>query len=254
MGILAGMRISLVIAAHNEEAGIAACITSIQKALVAYPSDAEVLVVANACTDRTATIARGFPNVKVVEESQKGLSRARAAGFAASTGDLIANLDADILMSNMWIPFVMSAFEKDSSLVALSGPYIYYDLSPFHRALVKIFYAAAYSASVALYTLFRQGAILQGGNFVVRRGALEKIGGFDTSIAFYGEDTDIARRLSRIGKVWWTFRLPMQTSGRRLAAEGLIQTGLYYTLNYFSTTFTGKPYTKTHNDIRIEKR
>ena len=36
------------------------------------------------------------------------------------------------------------------------------------------------------------GAVLYGGNFAVRREALEAIGGFDTSIEFPGEDTNLA--------------------------------------------------------------
>ena len=46
---------------------------------------------------------------------------------------------------------------------------------------------------------------------------MEAIGGFDTSIAFYGEDTDIARRISKdeAGDVH-ARRLKMFTSARRL--------------------------------------
>ena len=60
---------------------------------------------------------------------------------------------------------------------------------------------------------------MQGGNFVVRRDALQKIGGYDTNISFYGEDTDVARRLSKVGHVKFTFDLPALSSGRRLAKE-----------------------------------
>jgi GT2 family glycosyltransferase len=34
----------------------------------------------------------------------------------------------------------------------------------------------------------------------VRREALERIGGFDTSIEFHGEDTNIGRRLFAVGR------------------------------------------------------
>jgi GT2 family glycosyltransferase len=35
----------------------------------------------------------------------------------------------------------------------------------------------------------------------VRRAALDRIGGFDTSIEFHGEDTNLGRRLFKVGKV-----------------------------------------------------
>ena len=49
--------------------------------------------------------------------------------------------------------------------------------------------------------MLRIGTIFYGGNFAVRREALEQIGGFDTSIEFHGEDTNVGRRLFAIGKV-----------------------------------------------------
>ncbi len=38
------------------------------------------------------------------------------------------------------------------------------------------------------------------------------IGGFDTSIQFYRENTDVAKRLHRVGKVKLTFGLPITAS------------------------------------------
>jgi cellulose synthase/poly-beta-1,6-N-acetylglucosamine synthase-like glycosyltransferase len=155
-------------------------------------------------------------------------------------------------LPSTWLPFVFSTFEKNPKLVALSGPFIYYDLSAYARFLVRIFYGAGYIAYFIHRFILNNGSMLQGGNFIARRDALEKIGGFDTAITFYGEDTDIARRLHAIGPVKWTFGLPMYASGRRLAAEGIVQTGFRYAVNYFWTTHAKKPFTDSHKDIRTE--
>jgi GT2 family glycosyltransferase len=92
--------------------------------------------------------------------------------------------------------------------------------------------------------------MVQGGNFVLRRDALEKIGGFNTAIAFYGEDTDIARRLNAVGKVKFTFDLKMFSSARRLKQEGMLTIAARYTMNYLWTTFRKKPFTEDYIDIR----
>jgi GT2 family glycosyltransferase len=92
--------------------------------------------------------------------------------------------------------------------------------------------------------------MVQGGNFVLRREALEEIGGFNTAIAFYGEDTDIARRLNRVGKVKFTFDLKMYSSARRLKKEGMLTIAARYTINYLWTTFRKKPFTEEYIDIR----
>ena len=94
------------------------------------------------------------------------------------------------------------------------------------------------------------GSVMQGGNFVFRRDAWIKAGGFNREIKFYGEDTDIARRMSRVGKVKFTFGLKMFSSARRLNKEGMFTMAGRYTLNYLWTTFKKKPFTKEYVDIR----
>lgn len=245
------MKLSFAIPAYNEEKIIRKCLDSIFQQLEGKKYDVEVIVVNNNSTDRTKEIAESFQGVKVVDEPEKGLVFARRAGFAASIGDIIANIDADTMLTKGWIDTVFEEFEKDEKLVALSGPYIYYDLSLITRAAVKVFYFFGYLLYAFNHFIFNKGAMLQGGNFIVRRNALNAIGGFDTSIEFYGEDTDIAKRISKVGKVLWTFRLPMYTSGRRLQEEGVIMTGIRYALNFAWVSFFGTPYTKKHTDIRV---
>lgn len=93
--------------------------------------------------------------------------------------------------------------------------------------------------------------MLQGGNFVLKRTALEAIGGYRVDkFDFYGEETDVAMRIEKVGKVKWTFSLPMKTSGRRLKNEGVIRIGLRYGINYIWPIIFGRPYTRVNADIR----
>lgn len=246
------MKISFVIPAYNEERHLSQCLAAIERELACTPCDAEVIVVNNASTDRTGEIARSHRSVRVVDEPRKGIVWARNAGLMAATGELIANIDSDTMLTDGWLATVLSEFSKDENLAALSGPFIYYDLSWFSRVLTRIFYIFGYLSHFANHYILRSGAMLQGGNFIVRREYLEKAGGFDTSIEFYGEDADVARRIGRVGKVKWTFSLPIYASGRRLEHEGVITTGLRYAGNYFYILFRGKPLTATYTDIRKE--
>lgn len=241
---------SFVIPAHNEERHIGRCLQSVLDELARGNYKAEVIVVNNASTDRTQEVARSFAGVRVVGEPEKGLTRARRAGFLASTGELVANLDADTVLPDGWIDTVMREFAADKTLAALSGPFIYYDLSRSLLMLVKAFYFAGYLIHLFNQYVLRKGAMLQGGNFIVRRSALEAIGGYDTSITFYGEDIDIARRISAVGTVKWTFRLPIYASARRLKQEGIVTAGIRYALNYFWVLYRRRPLTLVHRDIR----
>jgi glycosyltransferase involved in cell wall biosynthesis len=245
------MRLSFVIPAYNEEAYLAACVESILAQIPGeLESKTEIIVVNNASTDGTREVALRYARVRLVDEPRKGLTFARQAGFAASSGELIANVDADARLTPNWVSTVLRTFDATHELAALSGPFIYYDLTPRQRVLVHGFYLTAWITYACNRYILRVGSMLQGGNFITSREALASIGGFDTSISFYGEDTDIARRLNAVGEVRFTFALKMYSSARRLKHEGMLTVAARYTINYFWTTFFKRPFSETHIDIR----
>ena len=245
------MKLSFVIPAYNEEKRLPVCLESVFKEIEQNKSVlCEVLVVNNASTDRTKEAAKKYAWVIVVDEPKKGLTRARQAGFLKSTGDLIANIDADTILPEGWLKKVLTEFSKNPELICLSGPHFYYDTPLMTRLLTKAYYCIGFIAYLINKHILKTGSLVQGGNFIVRRSALEKIGGFDTSIEFHGEDTDIAKRLNGLGDVKFTFSLPIYASGRRLACEGIIKAGLIYILNFFWVSYFKKPFSKTHSDIR----
>ncbi|MCS6761782.1 MAG: glycosyltransferase family 2 protein [Candidatus Devosia symbiotica] len=245
------MKLAFVIPAYNEEALIGKCLESVVAEIARTGADAQIIVVNNASTDRTGEIARSFPTVQVIDEPKKGLVNARDAGFAATEGfDLIANIDSDTIVPIGWLDTVFEQFAHNPKLVCLSGPYVYYDISVWSRFLVNMFYGLTYLIYVLNRFILRIGSVVQGGNFVFKRAAWQQVGGYDRSIDFFGEDTDVAVRLSKVGAVEWTFALKMKTSGRRLEKEGVFRTAGTYTLNFFWVTFRGKPATKNYTDIR----
>jgi len=244
------MKLSIVIPAYNEEEFIGDCLSSILHETEGKNYDLEIIAVNNASTDRTRKIIASFSEVKLIDEPAKGLVKARRAGYEASSGELIANIDADTRMTKGWFDKVFSEFSKNEKLVGLSGPFIYYDLSKNARAAVKTFYYLGFLSYLLNRYILGVGSMLQGGNFVVKKTALEEIGGFNSEFDFWGEDADLARRLVKAGQVKFTFDLPIYASGRRLEKEGMAKTGARYALNYFSTIFFKKPYETVVKDFR----
>ncbi|HTY39789.1 MAG TPA: glycosyltransferase family A protein [Candidatus Paceibacterota bacterium] len=243
------MKLSFVIPAHNEERQLPACLDAIMREIEDAPLEIEILVVDNASTDGTAAAAARYPGVRVVAEPHKGIVWARARGFAESTGDLVANIDSDNILPKGWLRTVAREFEKNPGLVCLSGPLFYYDLTHAQQFWVSVFNHIGFVTHIILRTL-HVSAWVQGGNFVLRRNAWEKAGGFDTTIDFYGEDTDVGRRALKQGQVKFTFKLPINSSGRRLAHDGLLAMAWRYTLNYLWVSFTGRPFTRASTDVR----
>jgi glycosyltransferase involved in cell wall biosynthesis len=236
------MKISIVIPALNEEKLLGACVDSVNDEVARSGADCEVIVVDNGSTDSTCRVARRR-GARVISEPRRGVTLARQAGLQAASGGLVANVDADGVMPAGWISTAMRELE-DPAVVAVTGPQPPNDVSARVRTLALGFNAMTYATYLAT------GVMLQGGNAVIRRDALERIGGYDAAIDFHGEDTDTAVKLARIGRIRWTWRLSMPSSGRRLASEGAVVTGARYAGNYFSVLVRGRPMSPTHRDVR----
>ncbi|HTP59526.1 MAG TPA: glycosyltransferase family A protein, partial [Spirochaetia bacterium] len=245
------MLISIVIPAYNEEQLIGSCLRSVLKETCRYGGDAEVLVINNASTDRTRDVAGRYPGVRVIDEPRKGLSRARHRGYLESCGDLVVNVDADCVMPRGYLDRVVRSFAADSRLTLLTGPFLYRDLPQVSQVVTIIFYLFQAVPNIIGQRILKIGAVAQGGNFTARRSALQKVGGYNTSLTFYGEDTDIAIRLSRVGLVRFSFSVIMKTSGRRLRKQGVLRAGTLYALNIIFMMVRGRPLTRTHQDVRL---
>jgi GT2 family glycosyltransferase len=100
--------------------------------------------------------------------------------------------------------------------------------------------------------VLRLGTIFYGGNFAVRREALARIGGFDTSIEFHGEDTNLGRRLFALGRVRLFHDCYLYTSARRYKAMGKGAVFRLYVRNFTSEVLHHRPKDTTHVDVRTQ--
>ena len=242
--------VSFVVPAYNEEALIESCLTAIMAEISRTRCRAEIIVVNNGSTDATRQIAASGPNVKVIDEPQRGLVQARKAGCLAAKGQLIANIDADTILPEGWLRTALAEFAHRPDLVALSGPYIHYDLPRGARFIAGGFYRVAYIVHLLSRFLAGCGSVMQGGNFIVSRIALDTAGGFNPDFRFYGEDAELARRLSKVGIVEFTYALRALSSGRRFAGEGLFRVLLRYSANYLWTHLFKHPFSSAWLDFR----
>jgi glycosyltransferase involved in cell wall biosynthesis len=238
------MKISIVIPAYNEEHYIGPCIQSVQEQ---HSEDIfEIIVVDNGSTDETMATAKKFHGAIVLHEPKKGPSHARQRGFMEAKGDHIAFIDADTRIPAGWIDKIKREFARDPNLVCLSGPFRYYDLPPFQKFLAELLWGIT-----AAPTYWLTGFMALFANCVVKREALAQIGGLDTTIVFYGDDTSLAWRLSKVGKVKFIMSFYILGSGRRLIHEGLIKTFSLYGISYLSMAFFHKtPTKKEYTEIR----
>src|SRR5215831_19307520 len=159
------LKLSVIVCAYNEEHYVAACLHSLLAQ--SRPPD-ELILVNNASTDRTADIARAIPGVIVIDESRKGLVKAREAGRLAATGEVLAYLDADCRAPLQWLERIERRFNRRPAVVAVTGPYRFYDWDFTGRSLLRTYDAVvAPPTHVLVHYFMGAGAILYGGNFAV---------------------------------------------------------------------------------------
>jgi glycosyltransferase involved in cell wall biosynthesis len=236
-------KISLVIPAYNEEKYIGDCLDyAIKNSEGRF---FEIIVIDNASSDRTAEIAASRPGVRVVREDKKGLTKARQRGLEEASGDFIAYTDADTRLPKKWFETALDVFSKNPKAVCLSGPYIYYDLSGFKNMILT---ALWWLTAPLTYRIV--GYMVLGGNFIAKKSALLAMGGFDTNIEFYGEDTNIARRLSKFGKVIFRMDFTIDSSARRFIHEGMFKVNFLYGINFLWQVAFHRSRTKVYSDIR----
>lgn len=239
------MEISLIIPAYNEEKIIATCLDSIERNCKGLLK--EVIVVDNGSTDRTVEIVSRYPHVRLVHEPRQGTGNARQSGFEASGGEIVAYVDADTMVPPGWVEAIHTYFQADSKLVLLSGPYRYFESEKYPLWLLNLMWW------IALPAYWVVGYMANAGNCVMRADALKRIGGHDRSLAFYGDDTDLARRMNAVGTTLWKSHFNNISSGRRFDDFGLIATCLGYALNFWWPVLFHRPYTPGHHYTKAQE-
>ncbi|WP_426301155.1 glycosyltransferase [Arthrobacter sp. R-11] len=166
--------VSIVIPAYNEESVIRQCLIA---AIYQSVPAAEIIVVDNMSTDRTALIVaqmqQEYPESPILLLSQdqaQGLIPTRNFGLNHATGDVLGRIDADSVLEPDWVEQVQNAF-MDPDVQAATGPVVYYDM-PMRRFGLK---ADDKMRQLMLRLAKHQYHFLFGSNMALRRTAWETI-------------------------------------------------------------------------------
>ncbi|NNU16646.1 glycosyltransferase [Parvularcula sp. ZS-1/3] len=199
---------SAVIPAKNAEATIARCVSA---ALAADPAPAEVIVVDDASTDRTAEIARkhGATVISHEEKTSVGPARARNTGAAHATTDNYVFIDADVVIEPSAPKHLLREIGDDPQVAAAFGSYGSEQACP---NLV-----ARYANLRHHY--FHQTGKREANSFwtglgVIRAQAFSRLNGFSNDILKPAmEDVEIGHRLAESG---YRIRLVPKAQGKHL--------------------------------------
>jgi glycosyltransferase involved in cell wall biosynthesis len=106
--------ITVVVPARNAQAMLTACLASIRR-----QAPAEVIVVDGLSTDRTVEVARSF-GARVLSDEGRGLPAARSIGARAAETELVALVDADVILPDGSLAALVREF-RDGGYAALQA-------------------------------------------------------------------------------------------------------------------------------------
>jgi glycosyltransferase involved in cell wall biosynthesis len=146
----------------------------------------EVIVVDDGSSDRSAEVARSFPGVCVIEQEHAGPGAARNRGIAASTGGLLAFLDADDLLPADKLERQVGYLNEHPAVGCVLGRQ---ELFREPRGTAP---AAALSPPMCQHPELRARGSLQPLSLMARRSVFDAVGDFSTQ---FGEDIDWLSRV-----------------------------------------------------------
>ncbi|MBQ8751145.1 MAG: glycosyltransferase family 2 protein [Alphaproteobacteria bacterium] len=119
--------LSVIVPVYNAEKYIQRCLDSIIK----QKGDFEIIVVDDGSTDKTPLIlkeyAKNNSNIKIITQSNKGVSSARNTGIKASNSKYITFVDSDDWLEPNAFAKASKIIKQDKSDVILTGYYDVYD-------------------------------------------------------------------------------------------------------------------------------
>lgn len=203
-----------IVPAHNEERSIEATLNSL--ANLNYPKDKiEIIVVPNACTDKTIDVVEAFianhpaQKITIVKQENPGKGKAMNKGLALAKGEYFACLDADSFVAPNALQVMLPIFEQDKNIAAVcpllkvKNPQSVLQKVQWYEYVVNMFYKFLNAKLDCIH-------VTPGPFSVYKTKVIKDLGGYDESTIT--EDLEIAIRLQKHQyKIVQTFDTAVET-------------------------------------------
>lgn len=247
---------SVIIVSHNSAGHLRKCLSSID--------NCEVIVVDNASTDGSGDIVESeFTNVVLIRNQKNiGFGAANNQGLKRATGQFALLLNPDAYASQGAIALLSDFISKRDNVIACGGSLWFEDGSLQDSACNELTLWAVFCEQTYLEKLFKRSwnfspywvswrcnssckvAQVMGACLMLRR-----VDGqfplFDERFFLYCEDTELCKRLSSIGDLWYVpeakfiHHLGSSSTGERWKAIGYYNRGkeLYFMIHKGSLAY-----------------
>jgi 1,2-diacylglycerol 3-beta-glucosyltransferase len=203
-------RVSVIIAARNEEAALPACLASLSR--LTYPADLlEIVIADDGSTDATAEIlaaaAARMPGLHGVAPAETHGAHGKVAalerGIAVSTGEILMFTDADCRVPPAWIEQTVRWYDADD--VGLVAGFTLLEGRGLFARVQQVDWLFLFSVAAAAVRLnFPVTAV--GNNLSVKRSAYASTGGYSAIPFSVTEDFALFTAIVARG---WRVRFPL---------------------------------------------
>jgi glycosyltransferase involved in cell wall biosynthesis len=184
----------VIIPAYNAERFLAEAIRSAQAQTF---RDCQIIVVDDGSKDRTAEVAAGFEGVRLICQSNAGVSAARNRGLAESSSEYVVFLDADDRLLPDAVELGVGLLEARPELGFVYGRHETIDAD---GRRVPGAESEPGPADAGYLTFLAGNPFVPPACAVFRRSVIERVGGFDPRLSM-AEDLELYLRLALVAPI-----------------------------------------------------
>ncbi len=182
-------KVTIYIPAFNAEKTIEDSIKSIQNQSLAFD---EIIVVDDNSSDNTNEIVKKFHNIKLIKNSKNmGLGFNRNLAIKNSKNEIVAGIDADVVLDKFWLENILKNFEKDE-IIMTGGKMIEKNFNNKFNSWRSRYYSQNWGDKNILNPPF-----LYGCNTIQNKLIWDKINGYDEKMLTNGEDIDYSKKIKQ---------------------------------------------------------
>lgn len=185
-------KVSIYIPAYNAENTIKQTLNSVINQT--YKFD-EIIVIDDNSSDDTCKIINQFENIKLIKNKQNmGLGYNRNLGIKTSNNEIVASIDADVVLDPEWLNTIIKNFQSEDNIMC-GGKMTEKLVENKFNAWRAKYYSQNWGQNDLDNPPF-----LFGCNTIQSKKIWEDIGGYDEKLLTNGEDIDYANKIKSISK------------------------------------------------------